>query len=653
MKSYKSLILIVVSLLVLHGVLPAQSSFGSALETEETKLEEYKFSYATTLRPKPNDGFAPPIAYSKDPLIVSTGIYISANQIGAESVITAIEPLVLWKKNTKVSPGKVFIWDIAQQKMICEQEASFRLGYNKVRLETPIALPKGSDLFVGYQLTIPVKYDEGREAYLPAEYPIGCDYQHPDYSTPRGHSLFVSTGSEVQIVDRSQLLGNLALNVYFQNPTFDSPSLVLYPLMSQRADISIPFSEVGQHKACTVLLRNGSKTPISKFTLRVAGAQSSIDLPIEASLAADEEALIDFNYPIQEGGVLTLSIPEVNGQKNALSEGSTQLELACYTKDKKRPTKPLVEAFVGEWSLSCPEAADGLKELYEQYRGTDKEFNYYCVHDEDFFAIPESFTMTSMIVPMYYPSARVNRFPYRMESSGSVVTPPVINRSAWPAAIDQALESGVSFYDIQMTGTIDPTDANKFSVEISVERLWEDFFTDNRLVVALVEDQVLAKEQVASDGSLTFMTDYRHPNVLRRFCNGIDGDLLTFTDNKMVRRYDIEIPEGEIYSGDISNFKVIAFIARPYDNPFGNRQIFDSQVFEYQTMSSVQYPSVTTDSPYTIDVQEGRLVISGASYDRYEIYDISGRQLSEPLSQGCYIIRILNGHSAYITKLIL
>lgn len=625
-----------------------EAAISAARATTET---EYMFSYASARTPKPNDGYAPPIAYNADPIVIHPGIYVGAEQIGAGSMITAIEPLVLWKKNTKVATGKIFVWDVQKKNMIREQEATFRLGYNRINLTEPIKVEEGQELFVGYQLSIPVRYDEERGAYMPTEYPIGCDYDHPTYSYWRGHGILTADGVEYKILDKSSSFGNLALNVYFSLPTASTTDPLVFPLKCSPKDLSIPFSEIGSKRTCALLLRNASREPISQLTLQIAGVQGEpIQVPLSTTLAANAETMVTFDYPVQQGGVLRLSIPQVDGHKNALS-GATSFELGCYKPNAKRPTKPLLEVFVGEWSFSCTKAEEELAQLYESSKGTDREFNYYCIHDEDAFAIPESFVMSSMVDVMYYPSARVNRFPYRItDPKNEGVCVPIINRAAWSEALDQAIKSGASFYDIQMSGVVDKSNPHKFSVEIAVERLFEDFFTDNRLVVALVEDQVLAKQQVLPDGSIS--TDFRHPNVLRRFCNGINGEPLHFSDNKATKRIDIEIPREEVYSGSMNNFKVIAFIARPYDNLFGSQQIFDSQSIDYRMLTGIESPLIE-ERVYRVSADHGWLSISGGEYDRYDLYEVSGANVQEPLSQGAYVIRIWDQGTPHITKVII
>lgn len=547
------------------------TSHSSHIEAEAFRAAseaEYLFPYAYARTPRPDDGYAPPVAFSAKPIVIHPGVYVSAEQLGVGSTISAIEPLVLWKKSTKTDSGKVFIWDVKGKTMLREEEATFRLGYNRIALTNPLKIQEGQELFIGYQLSIPVKYDDERNAYVPTEYPIGCDYDHPEFSYYRGHGILTSDGEEYKILDKSGTFGNLALNVYFKLPSATTSEPLGFPLMCHPTDYSIHFSEVGAKRVCSVLLRNASKTPVSDLTLQVAGAKGEpIKVPLSVTLAANVESLVNFNYPVQEGGNLSLSIPQVNGRNNAVT-GATSFELACYKPNGKRPTKPLLEAFVGEWSHSCPKATNELTDLYKAYKGTDKEFNFYCIHDEDSFAIPESFVLSSMVSVMYYPSARVNRFPYRITAPGEQHCVPIINRAAWGEALDQALKGGASFYDIQMSGMVDPTNPRNFSVQVAVERLYEDFFTDNRLVIALVENNVLAKEQVPAEG--VDPTEYRHPNVLRSFCNGINGEPLVFTNNRATKTYNIEIPKDEIYSGNLHNFKVIAFIARPYDNLFGS-----------------------------------------------------------------------------------
>lgn len=639
MKCHKSLSVLCIAL-VWCLQLSAQSNLQGIV------AEEYLFAYATPCDLKPNGGFAPPVVAGDDPITVAPGIYISDEQIGVGSEITAIEPLILWKKNTKASSGKIFVWDVKQQRILYEQETTFRFGYNRVALTTPFALAKGQELFVGFEITIPTQYDEDHKVYRPIEYPIGCDYKHAEFSCPRGNGMLINDGKEYRILDKSSTVGNLALNVYFKNPSATSMDPLVFPLMCRTKDYSIHFSEIGSKRICRVLLRNASKKPVSELSLRIIGERNKpIDIPLSVTLAANEQTLVDVEYEVQDGGTLHLSIPQVDGRKNAIP-ACTTFELACYNPGEKRPSKPLLEAFVAEWSAPCPKATDDLIAIYKEYKGTDREFNFYCIHDADAFAVPEAEALYENILLMYYPCARVNRFPYHIISQDQEAVVPFINRAAWREALSQALNGGASFYDIQMRGEVDPVNHNKLTVWVDVERLYEDFFADNRIVLALVEDQVISRKQVSESGGYR---DYRHPNVLRRFCNGVNGERLTFTDNKASKQYTIEIRPEEIASGDISNFKVIAFIARPYANPLGCQQIFDSQSLEYRQCTSVGHISKPRQD-YDISICNGQVYISEDDYDYYEIYALSGAKVVAPLSTGSYIIRIWYQGSSTIRK---
>lgn len=210
------MILFTACLLVSSLIVQAQR-----IGTKETKgSKEYKFSYASTLRPKPNSGSVPLAPQGSAPLVIRSGIWISCEQLGNDSKITAIEPLVLWNKNTKIAQGTVFIWDINDKQMLLEEEASFRLGYNKIKLKEPFLVSAGKEFLVGYQIEVPTEYNSERDAYLPKEYPIGCDYEHPEFSCNRGNTLLVEEKGNTILLDKSESVGNLALNLYFKKQQF-------------------------------------------------------------------------------------------------------------------------------------------------------------------------------------------------------------------------------------------------------------------------------------------------------------------------------------------------------------------------------------------------------------------------------------------------
>ena len=122
----------------------------------------------------------------------------------------------------------------------------------------------------------------------------------------------------------------------------------------------------------------------------------------------------------------------------------------------------------------------------------------------------------------------------------------------------------------------------------------------------------------------------------------MQGTPLEFVNGQFSRTYDVEI--GEIRSGNINNFKVLATIGRRPDfkSPASEKMIFDSRVEAYPVASAIA--KAETSSAVNLTVTNGKINVVGI-YDHLSIYTASGQAVDSirSLAPGIYIVKITRG----------
>ena len=153
----------------------------------------------------------------------------------------------------------------------------------------------------------------------------------------------------------------------------------------------------------------------------------------------------------------------------------------------------------------------------------------------------------------------------------------------------------------------------------------------------MLEDSVLATKQTQAPSN-----PYYYNNLFVKTINTTQGTPLEFVNGQFSRTYDVEI--GEIRSGNINNFKVLATIGRRPDfkSPASEKMIFDSRVAAYPVASAIA--KAETSSAVNLTVINGKINVVGI-YDHLSIYTASGQAVDSirSLAPGLSIVKITRG----------
>lgn len=184
-----------------------------------------------------------------------------------------------------------------------------------------------------------------------------------------------------------------------------------------------------------------------------------------------------------------------------------------------------------------------------------------------------------------------------------------------------------------------------FEAKVDIEELQHLNIEDLRITVSLFEDQVKPHEQLnAPEG-------YIHQNVYVRSLTDFVGDPIEFdSQKKFTKSYTVHVDT--LYTGDLKNLKILAFIGRDLSNEsLFSKTVLDSRMLSFDKWVSVERPTTIADA-YRVSVDHGCLQIEGGEYDQYEVWSLEGFRCDPcALQSGSYIVRVEHLGAYYIYKL--
>lgn len=231
----------------------------------------------------------------------------------------------------------------------------------------------------------------------------------------------------------------------------------------------------------------------------------------------------------------TPGTPAPSGSNDPLAEvGAIP---ASFTK------KTVIEKFTGEWCVNCPDGAAKLKAVLDAHPGVTYAAE---IHQGDWLELSQLNTLKTHLGGIAgYPRAAIDRVPAQGTSGQDGLI--VYSRTWWEINTARLLQNQAK------AGLALVTKLNGTKLNIKVFAAGKEAITsDTRLTVYILEDNILAKNQVGGSAG------YTHHHVLRKVVSAGTGDAI---DLKQAGKHIIkEYNDVDISGFTSANLKVLAFI---------------------------------------------------------------------------------------------
>lgn len=587
----------------------------------EDPTEDVCYSYANRISPQPNSGMGFRGGNFYGPCFLLTPA-----EGFADYTIKAIEPCLTFATDTVTREGEIFVANKTTGEILYNKKVMLHFGYNYLPLDSTITISKTDSLLIGYNVWCDAFAQD-----------LGIDYDTP----PHAQGCYLQEGVQ-GFVDLSTGRGaqNWAMDIVLQAP--DGVSAVsrgkvdLFQTSSFYATADKPV------EAYFVLHNLGSKD-ISSLTYTISGvSQTPIEKRVEWQLEKGRRDTIRIEVLPEASGEMTLQIKEINDEPNFFASQEAHCGLLLYDKPKGMPRREhLLECLMGEWAPFVSYGVEEVKETLAAFEGTDTKINFctYHIGKSDPFATPETNLYSLYVNSKAAPNLALNRIPYDISRVTYACEGHTIERIK---QLEQETYSPYRF-SLRLSETDDPM---VFNARVDVEELQPVHVEDLRITVSIFEDQVTPHNQVNKPEG------YIHRNVFVKSVTDFLGDPILFDKDKtFTQRYTITLDS--LYSGDVKNIRVLAFISRDLSNSsLFSKSVLDSRMLSYGEWTSVERPATTSTDRYQVSVDHSCLVIEGGEYDRVEVWNMQGMQCNPcELATGAYIVRIEHLGAYYIYKL--
>ena len=530
--------------------------------------------------------------------------------------ITEINPCLTYAEKTTKRPGKVFIKDPVTRTSFYEQDCELQFGYNPIQLTTPYTVGT-TEVLIGYEV----------EAQ-PGEYILGVGPR----TSRNEEGCWIIYQNKLQNCAGYSSMSNWAIDVWLSpNGQNKSTNLVMRSLTPE-----LPYVARNKKAKALAIVHNLSTQDISSVTCKISGiTENTIVKQIDTDIKKGQMDTLMIDAQIVKSGKLEVSLSKVNNNDKEEANNNT-CGFLYYGKQNMPKRQHLIERWVAQWAPFTSRLDSEIEDVKEFFDGTDFKFNLCELHVDDDFSTDESETFRAnsynniSIGKTPVPRISLNRIPYDDET----VTCSCLGKSNERL---ENLENGTySFYNFNLTLT--PTDdPKKLKAKVDITELEKLEFDDVVLTLSLLEDSVLATKQTQAPSN-----PYYYNNLFVKTINTTQGTPLEFVNGQFSRTYDVEI--GEIRSGNINNFKVLATIGRRPDfkSPASEKMIFDSRVAAYPVASAIA--KAETSSAVNLTVTNGKINVVGI-YDHLSIYTASGQAVDSirSLAPGIYIVKITRG----------
>lgn len=206
--------------------------------------------------------------------------------------------------------------------------------------------------------------------------------------------------------------------------------------------------------------------------------------------------------------------------------------------------KIVMEKYTGEWCVNCPDGAARMKAVLDAF--PNQSFGVE-VHQNDWLEISQLATLRTHLGGIAgYPRASIDRVPANGTTAPNQDGLVVYSRGNWmnmsTKLVAKSTDAGLA---IKTTINGDKLDIKVFTAAL------KDISSDTRLTVYILENNIVAKNQVGGSPG------YTHQHVLREVISDGLGDKITLKAGEHVIK---EYKDIDISGYDKTNLQVLAFV---------------------------------------------------------------------------------------------
>ncbi|MDR1592540.1 MAG: Omp28-related outer membrane protein [Prevotellaceae bacterium] len=384
-------------------------------------------------------------------------------------------------------------------------------GWEYVALNTPVDIPKGEKIFVGYNATMKsFAYTNLKKASRMADwYAIDGKWAHLSTSFPK-------TGVSVQAF----VIGG----DYGDKLPYDVQISDL-----QYAD----YLELGEENIISGIVTNYGVKKLSGITISYSDGTQTDSVTIDQTFANGENArfsLPNITYSSAQDITFTLTAKPVyvsNSTANNQASGNQIFFGTAF------PRTLLFEEFTGVDCVYCPEGAAAMKAAAHDSIKRVAIVAHHVGYAEDIYTIEKSRSYRERFVVNGAPSMMIDR---RIIPSLDKNTPVIHPGYTTPALVKQLLKIP-SFVTVDLSATTYDADNRKLTVEVSGE--FVKAYPNAKLNVFLVQDSIIGAQKSTS-GTIP---DYVHMFTIREILTPIWGDDIPNSIGTYTKSYTYTIPE--------------------------------------------------------------------------------------------------------------
>ena len=302
--------------------------------------------------------------------------------------ITAVEFAIKPKRG---SEAKVFVCNhinyMSTTTLGSGSTTEYSEGWNTVKLDKPVTIYKGMDLYVGYQLML----EEGE--------PFDCLlFDQSPYAVPNNNLYGFNTGEDNWYDNTSGINKNVCVRAVVEGKKAPDNDISFIKIEPQNGSDYMTQNEPRSYYA---YVQNNGKTPITSFTLTMNSKTASQTLKSEKTFEGlnilnnvPQKLKLDGIAIPAEGNVTTeFTISKVNGEKDPYPSDNTLSRPGYCIKEGSKAVarKVLFEEFVSEAYEGIPAADEMYASVFDER--DDKDDFVWVKHHRNYKGVQDQFVI--------------------------------------------------------------------------------------------------------------------------------------------------------------------------------------------------------------------------------------------------------------------
>lgn len=542
--------------------------------------------------------------------------------------------------------GRIFISRVSDNKVLVLQEVTIAKGVNKHSFGTPFEMKDNEEYYVGYQVRVsakgsPLAFDRSIHTIPEANF---IDWGTSFYTTNGTSKLF-------DFREKSYYFGSLLVFADIEDSKgFLSNALYFCSGKSKKSQLS-----AGQNEEFEIQVRNLGTAEVSNWNLKsrfgAFGQEESSSVNQKVGPNETKTFTVTLKAPQKPGlGTLHCTIDKANGKNNLFTSTSGQVAYKVEGNTGAIARKGvLLERFTGEYCSNCPTADAPIATLVAQMQENNSEVNFIAHHagySPDKFTLKESENIVNDFFTKrgtYAPALSIDRRPFGKEQDGLCL---VVNPNS--ADLYSFYQKAVAEkQDVIFEKITQKVENNMISLQIDGKVVGGADFEDLFITAVVTEYDVPAINQANAPSG------YKHEAVARRFLTPGYGTKVTPKEDGT---FSLSIGQVSIHRDwKPENMRVVVFA----HNNLKNRDVAMRYVHNSTTLwfgKDLSTMDILPENVPVVYVQDGYITVNGQA-QKMEVYNLVGQLVTTTpttqLSAGYYIVKVINAHGVFTSKVII